>query len=459
MRRKGVLLLALPAVVAVAGCTDELDVPWRLSSPQIPFPFELPTPAPTPIPISYGDGRDGDRTLTTGATPITDCWPVVAGTGATVSLTVAAPLFSGDVLLLHQTQDVFATVPTSSPMFAVGDAGLWETAVVASAGGTTVALQSALTHAYDSTGARRAQSCRIRQYRDVTVRGPATLTARDWNGTSGGILAVMVSGTLTLTTGGLPGVAGALTASHNGFRAGIAVDSGNVSDVTAETTPDQAGGAKGEGLDGSHFGLYGRGNAANGGGGGNGLYAGAGGGGGYGSGGAGGKQAQGAGDIAETAGRAGAGAGVADRILFGGGGGIGHATTEAGTGGVGGGVLLLFARQITGQGGISTLGGDGLELFDTEGAPGGGGGGTVVLAFAVGTGWSGSATAFGGAGGSNQCDGVNHCGPGGGGGGGSVLLLEGALPASRIDVSGGPNGTNKDGVPWNAQPGEPGSTR
>ena len=452
-------LFAVPLVALLGACSSgDLDVPWAVSS-RVPFPFELPGPTPTstPITVSFGDGRDGDRTFVAGSNAITNCWPVVSATGANVVSTAALPLVAGDRILLHQTQDVFATIPTASPMLEVGEAGRWEIAVVASTSGTAVSVDPPLTYGYDSSSGRRAQLCRLRQYQNVSVVAPALLTPSDWNGTTGGILAFFVNGTLTLTTAGAGANTGALSADGRGFRPGDSLENGStVADITAETTTLQNGGAKGEGLDATYFGQYGRGNPANGGGGGNGRFGGGGGGGGFGSGGLGGRQAQGQGDVPATAGRGGAAAVAPERLFFGGGGGVGHTNNEQGVAGRGGGIVLVFARNITGAGHVRANGGDALDVNDKEGGPGGGGGGTVVMAWEGGIGWTGAVTVIGGDGGSTRGDAIEHCGPGGGGGGGRVLVVEGALPSARIDDSGGPTGTNLDGDPWGAEPGAAG---
>src|SRR5205823_12997778 len=118
-----------------------------------------------------------------------------------------------------------------------------------------------------------AQVCRVPQFTDVTVSG-GSLRPVAWNGTSGGVIAFFANGTVTLSAANSP-----INAGGTGFRGGSAHSALNPNqNVTALNTSVDDGGSKGEGIDGSQSGLYGRGNVGNGGGGGNAYKAGGGGG-------------------------------------------------------------------------------------------------------------------------------------------------------------------------------------
>lgn len=132
------------------------------------------------------------------------------------------------------------------------------------------------------------------------------------------------------------------------------------------------------------------------------------------------------------------------KIFFGGGGGAGHANNGGVSfnyGGNGGGMIFIWANQITGNGySISTGGGNG-GASQSDGAGGGGAGGTIIMN--VNT-YTGALTikANGGNGGQSD-DGLvtGRCFGGGGGGSGGVIYFTGAVPAVTIQANGGAAGT------------------
>jgi hypothetical protein len=286
-------------------------------------------------------------------------------TTVTVSNLVGA-FSAGALVLLHQTQD------------ASGAAGQYEFRRVASMVGTTVTFDAPLVNAYATRDApfARAQMVRVQEARNVLVPAGTTLTARAWNGNTGGILALVASGTVT--------VQGTVTMDARGFRG------------RGHACTYRCGrGFQGEGL----VGLGGVEIAANGnggGGGGRGQDDASGGGGGHASAGINGGNGSG-GACAEArpipGGRAGALAGVADlsgAFFFGGAGGEGGADEDGGfpgAGGAGGGAIVIRSTAITVSGVLSANGGSGNPGNQAAcggtgcgmGGGGGGAGGSVRL--------------------------------------------------------------------------------
>lgn len=116
-----------------------------------------------------------------------------------------------------------------------------------------------------------------------------------------------------------------------------------------------------------------------------------------------------------------------------GGGYAGASVNGAGTGGAGGGVIWIYAKNLTVSGTLSANGGIGP---DTNNYPGGGSGGTVKL---VGRSiiFSGNVAASGGRGSST-------CAPGGGGAGGSIVFLPfeiSSLSSGTFNANGGAGGS------------------
>ena len=446
MVRRASLLLLLALVIACGrsgyldGRTDE----------------ETPTPSPLPTPAYFGSGDDGPL-VTSSSLVVNECETLLQVTDDdTVRLGGPVAAFEeGDLVLLWQVQGtVNVAIGDTASALVVDTAGFWELTRV----DDVVAASSALTFvrdvsfAYRSNASARAQACRVPEFTDVTVLSGGRLAAPGWNGTTGGFVGFFASGTLTLDTGGRIG------ASSAGFRPGLGVI-GAGANVFGETTDAASGGAKGEGIDRTSFGLHGRGHLANGAGGGNANNSGGGGGGSAGRGGYGGMQHELSGGNPRTSGRPGRGLPLdPGRIWLGGGGGAGHHDNQGPPdGGRGGGVALVVAREILGEGLINASGSSPGDIAG-DGAGGGGGGGTVLLYVEEGGGYSGRISVRGGNG-ANSLFPSNFRGPGGGGGGGRVAL-HGPLDAATVDTQGGFSGvtgtSTASGIVWNAEPGEPG---
>ncbi len=298
---------------------------------------------------------------------------------------------------------------------------------------------------YDASSA--LQLIRTPEYNHVTVSGP--VTAEEWNGKTGGVVALLADCVLLEAD---------IDVSELGFRGGE-----KIKQVDCNLTPNDVDFAtdelcrtspKGEGIAG--FGLngevYGRGAPGNAGGGGNNHNGGGGGGANFGKGGDGG---YGVPDRANNK-IAGGVAGYAlspqygvnaGKAYLGGGGGAGHINHGNGSGGArGGGIVIIRAgsirtetlRTVTANGGSA---GDDRAPLNPDGCGGGGAGGSVVLDADVLDGAL-AVNAVGGDGGSQLGGSSQFAGPGGGGGGG-VLITGARLETDNITAAldGGAEGT------------------
>lgn len=402
-----------------------------------------PTPTPVSTPFATGNGQDGTLVVSAPTQPNV-CHVVTLGTGSTLSLDSTAGLTAGDAVLVTQVQENLAA--PSGGAGAVGNTGRWELARIATVG-ATVDLLSPLANGYHSGTNAHAQACFVPEYTDLTISAGGSLTAAPWDGATGGVIAVMVNGTLTLD--------GTIDAKGAGFRGGATPAN---SSTAHQTAPDIAGtsggGGKGESIDGRAFGMGGRGNVGNGGGGGNPYVAGGAGGGNGGAGGAGGLEFKDAvgGPNANTGGIGGTPLAANARLWLGGGGGAGAVDLQKNSsGGAGGGAILLVVHALSGAGSIRADGNAGRSetTFDKVAAGGGGAGGSLLVIADLPAGFSGTVSVVGGGGGSCTADGA---GPGGGGGGGRVYQPA-ALSGATITRTGGTNGLGSSNGARGAAPG------
>ena len=177
-------------------------------------------------------------------------------------------------------------VYTFGQMLSYEQVGKFERAEVLEVNGTSsITLSCGLTNSYIS--ADRVQIVRIPRYNNLTVNGGASIVPNLWNGTTGGIVALEVDGTLTVNAGG------SISASEFGYRGGL-VDGFFTPGIASTdlTYPDRfpgspsgaEGSAKGESIYGYTpeydviYSRYGKGAIGNGGGGGGYVNAGGGGG-------------------------------------------------------------------------------------------------------------------------------------------------------------------------------------
>ena len=311
--------------------------------------------------------------------------------------------------------------PSFGDLTALGSTGNYEILTICNIAGNDVAFSQEFSKSFNAaTG--KVQIVSVPQYTNVNSVG--TLTCDPWNGSSGGVLVMEVSGTLTLGAdidviglgfnGGTP----------NGLTAQVC-DEADYFEGTTTTT--SAG--KGEGV--ADFILNkenARGKQGNGGGGANSWSAGGGGGANGGAGGLGGNNYDAGGCNGDAVGGVGGEAlaqnALINRIYLGGGGGAGHNSGGGGitgAGGGGGGIVIIVAEELNGAGmSILANGADGGDATgaNAEGAGGAGSGGTVLLDVKTYTSTL-TVHAIGGAGGDNN-NATSCYGPGGGGGGGAI---------------------------------------
>ncbi|MFN8287272.1 MAG: gliding motility-associated C-terminal domain-containing protein [Chitinophagales bacterium] len=367
-------------------------------------------------------------------TPVT----AISTIGCGVQLTVGSTngFAPGDKVLLIQMKGAVIDTSNTSAFGDVtnyNDAGSYEFSRVQSINGADISLTTSLVNSYNVTG--KVQLIRVPEYTNANVSG--TLTAQAWNGTTGGVLVMDVSNTLTMNAD--------IDVSGLGFRGGDV--SNNPDGGCGSGSPDYfyplaqpglfqwaSGGAmKGEGI--SELGtdkLAGKGKLANGGGGGNKHNCGGGGGGGFTAGGHGGEALAGC-SLSGNYGVGGAGQGAIiaqNRLIPGGGGGCGDYNNGVGSNGTnGGGIIIIRANTIVG--GNDSMLANGLDetIIGTSIADGVGGGGAGGLIFLDVSNYNGNLVlqANGGKGG-DQNPTYGCVGTGGGGGTGTVLTSQALIP-------------------------------
>lgn len=402
--------------------------------------------AADPLVTAHGSGKDG---------PLEVVSPVVVNGYAAVAaiapagtrvLTVESvgEMTVGAAVIVWQTAGLSPPTPgEDAPIKPEADSplGRYTFARVVSIDASKVTLDRALPFGVLASG---AQLVRVPEHTDVTVKAGGALVAKPWDGRSGGIVAMLASGTLTND--------GAIHADGVGFRGGPGFGQIGYVEKCADLSGPVDGGfsARGEGLATAAFvpdasapgAIGGSGNVANGGGGGDCHNAGGGGGGNGGQGGRGGVSFD---NDRVVGGHGGAqiAAGLAERLWLGGGGGAGHGDDDPdeslGVGGAGGGVVFVSAGAVAGGGELRAEGAAGATAI-INGGGGGGAGGSVWVAV-DGTLTCGRVSARGGAGGASPSTSASglRFGPGGGGAGGRVRVSSrgGACP---LDAAGGEGG-------------------
>lgn len=399
-----------------------------------------------------GTGRNGLLRVDQPNTVINHSGQLTAAAAAgTKVLTISnADAFTvGELVLIHQSAGL-SPIPVSGDQRAINlgssPVGRFEYGRVELVGGGTLQLTAPLQYSY---AANVSQVVNVPEYTDVQVLSGASLKAVPWNGSSGGILALLATGTVTND--------GLISADGAGFRGGAFI---NHQGGEGCTSLDEAAGVgasyKGEGLVAGRFGTAGgRGNLATGGGGGNCHNSGGGGGGHSGLGGKGG-YSPGQGTQPDDVGGLG-GASVVylpyEHLLLGGGGGGGGGHVDVGTpGAAGGGVVILRAGDVAGTGQFSASGASAnfVTSGGDDGAGGGGAGGAISLRAAREL-KCGLAQAAGGNGGDTR-NVSSKSGPGGGGGGGAVFLQAQTITCPVSVVAGQPGQSTAAGGTYGAGP-------
>lgn len=429
-------------------------------------------------------GKDGDGGTLSGI--VNTYYPLTSSaTSGSTTINVGTPsgastqISPNDLLLIIQMQDGEADYSNSDAYgdgisggdakgyTAINQAGKYEFVKALSfvSGGSLSILgagvEGGLINSYNVTsstttkGRSSAQVVRVPQYTSATLS--STLTCLGWNGVVGGILAIDISGTLTL--------GGTVSVDGMGFRGGIGrqltggtadkedyrIDSsincfGLKGEGICGTPAIMPNSNAGTGLQGYPNGDSGWGAPGNAGGGGNDstpndnqMNAGGGGGANAGNGGRGGNTWN---ANEPLGGYGGASVSIsADRLILGGGGGAGDRNNAGdSSGAAGGGIVIIRANAIEGNGTITANGADGVTCAN-DGSGGGGAGGTILIYSRTTSDLSGlTVSANGGKGGDNWLTAgnlIDRHGPGGGGGGGAIIISGSPYLAT---VSGGANG-------------------
>ncbi len=346
----------------------------------------------------------------------------------------------GDRVLLIQMKGariLSANDPSYGTIDDIAGAGAAEMLTIKSIDGEVIEFTTRMVHRYDPAG--QVQLVRVPVYENAVVDG--VLTAKPWNGATGGVLAIEVTSNLYLRRD--------IDVSGLGFGGGIVSPPISRCHVTGYTMNWAFGhaGSKGEGIAVGRISnqiLAGRGPLANGGGGGNGNNAGGAGGGNGGEGGMGGDaNLYCAPDlmVGGLPGRSLAQYATDQRFFLGGGGGGAHQNDLQGTSGAsGGGIVIIRAGLLHGDGrSILADGSDVRDTADMDAAGGGGAGGTVLLD--VGGVVTPVTVSVHGGNGGHVKHLYNAHGPGGGGGGGIIIMTEN-FPIVNRDLSGGLPGTH-----------------
>jgi len=297
--------------------------------------------------------------------------------------------------------------PSTNASFSSGDialiiqmtgsnAGQYEIGKVISSGNGWVTFDKPLQHTYITSGYSTAQVIRVPQFLNVTVRTGGMITAHNWAGTTGAIIAFMVRDQFVVETGG---TVSAFAIGFNGGRetawsqpnSGPAYQGASylgIPQITSLTAnAGGGGGGQNDGGGGAGYSYAGQ-NGANGTG-----------------------TAQGGGVYGDS--------NLSTILLGSGGGGSGHYYGDAAQGGKGGGAIIITAKSVTISGKI---------VADGQG------------------GWQG------GYGGSNAAPATpvesSRCGGGGSGGSIKLTINDGIFGQNNITALGGPGGKSLDGGGW-----------
>ena len=386
------------------------------------------------------------------------------------------------VLIIQVQDDVIGSNTANNSSFGdldqILNAGNFEIAQILShteSAGTpiSITLQNSLIRPYSTGTNSRLQIVSFPQLGSPNYTTTADLTAKAWDGQTGGVLAFEVLNQLTLahniSVDGLGFRGGAVSRNHSGPAC-------SANGVYISSSDEY--GEKGEGIypnTNPNY-TYARAKMLNGGGGGAHHNGGGAGGGNYTAGGEGGRGYNGGGNVCPAATAVGGQSGLAlssqiapNRIFFGGGGGGGQQNNSRGTSGAnGGGLIYIKAQEMISSASCSGItisaNGNDAASWTNDGAGGGGAGGSILLAvnnFNINSTCPLLVEANGGTGGSS----LSSPHGGGGGGGQGVIFYSSTEPNSNVlsrttngqagcnnnsspcnNFAGSPSGTNDDGV-------------
>lgn len=295
--------------------------------------------------IGFGDGHDGDASISGDPNTRTSC----SGSSGATTLTVASTsgFQVGDMVLIHQSRGA--------------GAGNWELNKITNIGSGELTLSNPLANNYTDSGASQAQCILVPQYKNLTITGGSPA---NWNGNTGGIYVVMSNSKVTIS-GNITADGGDNGATGAGFKGGQTITGpaycgeGTAADTSIKTSANGNGGGGGDRASGS---------AAGGAGGGNGEA---------GDNGVAGGPGTDPGDGGNTSGSA----DLTTMDLGGGGGGASPANGETRySAGGGGGIVVIIAKEIEITGSISADGGTSNDVVgNTAAGSGGGAGGSILI--------------------------------------------------------------------------------
>lgn len=372
---------------------------------------------------------------------------------ATLTVSSTVGLSIGDVFLLIQMKGASIDLSASSDygdINAYNGAGNYELVEICDISGNDLILTGRLINNYNSSG-----SMQLISFPDVNeISIDAKVMAQPWNGSTGGVVFMRAQNTITMND--------TIDVSYQGFRGGAyQVSPFDCSflfnlDAYEYESSTGLGAMKGEGISQYTNNDGGRGALANGGGGGNDHNSGGGGGANVASGGMGGINDEPStfncqGDFPGEGGKPIVTGST--KVFFGGGGGSGHCnSTFNNKAGNGGGLVILIANEIIGNGNrILANGEDGLRGFG-DGGSGGGAGGSAVLCVNSystplnievngGNGGNGNGSYLDDMGNIFNSASFRCFGPGGGGGGGLIWFKGSSTPGGvSIANTGGISG-------------------
>jgi gliding motility-associated-like protein len=363
---------------------------------------------------------------------------------ASVNISSPVGFVAFDTVMIVQIKGAIFASDDPNVIEDIMSMGKYELTVINSIVGNTVTFNSPLKNTYNAS--ESVQLIRIPSYENAKVT--EELTCKPWDGESGGVLAVISSGTIELNADinvsgmGFRGADPVTFTSGSCFVPGVSNTVYNILNYRSDSTS----GKKGEGAITNTF-LYtrGKGPSGNGGGAGSGAFSGGGGGGNFGLGGKGAKEGCAGDGNLNWGGNGGRIGGEYfsnsldnRRIYLGGGGGSGiQEPDSSGTnGGNGGGIIIILSQKLITNGySIKADGNDVAGLVSDGSSSGGGGGGGMVLLSVDSTITNLKTSAKGGKGGSTT--GTKCVGQGGGGGGGFVWFSGKLMSFSELDLAGG----------------------
>lgn len=374
--------------------------------------------------------------------------PVTAVYSCSIDVTDVSTFGPGNRVVIMQMKGTVidtSNTPSFGDVISLNDCGNYEFCHISGISGNTIFFTAPLQRSYNAAGT--VQLIKVPQYADATVTAP--ITCPTWDGSTGGVIIIECSGTLTLND--------SIEAKGKGFILGDVSPTGyNCPGSFDYFYPSTSyfGAEKGEGISLLNPNKNnGMGKRANGGGGGNNVNAGGGGGANYGAGGNGGNSWEGC-PVMDIGGRGGQALpynNVLNKVFLGGGGGGGQQNNLQATPGTnGGGIIIIRAATISGNGQTINASAFNVLTGGCDGTGGAGAGGTVLLDVNTFTGAL-NVNVKGGDGAFPTC---YAQGASGGGGGGCVWSKTSLPPAVSFNVSKGNRGIHGTG----SQDGMPGDT-